>query len=267
MKNVLLLIHDDEGQEGRYQAALDVARAVNGHLTCVDLTVIPEFVGDYFDAPGVLLRKEQEGAAANKARMLGRLEREDVPFDWIDRTGFTAQTIEDHAGLADLVVLSSDGDGRLSTRMDVAIGDTLLRAGKPVLVVPGGGGRFDLCGRVLVAWDGSPDAEAALQAAVPLLQQARTVTLYHLDDGSLEIPLEDAARYLSRHGVEPVIKREPADLDAPGTAILKEVREGRHDWVVMGAYRRGRAIERIFGGATRTLLEKSPVPMLLVHRR
>ena len=31
MKSILLLIHDDEGQEARYQAALDVARTVEGH--------------------------------------------------------------------------------------------------------------------------------------------------------------------------------------------------------------------------------------------
>ena len=41
MKNILLLVHDDAGQEARFQAALDIGRAVEGHLSCLDVTVIP----------------------------------------------------------------------------------------------------------------------------------------------------------------------------------------------------------------------------------
>lgn len=267
MRNVLLLIHDDQGQESRYQAALNVTRAVGGHLTCVGLTMIPEFVGDYVGATSMILADEQADEAANKTRMLGRLEREDVSFDWIDRTGFTAQTIRDHAGLADLVVLSCGGGGDLTEQMNVAIADTLLQVGKPVLAVPMNAAPFNLCGRALVAWDGSDDAEAALRAAAPLLSKAEDVTIYYTDDGSLRIPAEDAARYLARHGVEPIIKSEPAGTSRAATAILEECRKGRHDWIVMGAFGRGRVIQQIFGGATRSMLKESPVPLLLMHNR
>ncbi len=37
MKNVLLLIHDDAGEEARLQVALDLARGLSGHLICVDI--------------------------------------------------------------------------------------------------------------------------------------------------------------------------------------------------------------------------------------
>jgi len=36
MKNVLLLVHDDAGQESRYQAALDIARAQPSALLCFE---------------------------------------------------------------------------------------------------------------------------------------------------------------------------------------------------------------------------------------
>ena len=45
MKNVLLLIHDDAGQEARLQAALDVTRALEGHLTCLDVAIVPPVMG------------------------------------------------------------------------------------------------------------------------------------------------------------------------------------------------------------------------------
>lgn len=45
MKNVLLLVHEDAGQEARLQAALDLTRALRGHLTCLDGTCYPVAAG------------------------------------------------------------------------------------------------------------------------------------------------------------------------------------------------------------------------------
>lgn len=47
MKNVLLLVHDDKEQEARLRVALDVTRALSGHLTCVDVFTPPIIVSDY----------------------------------------------------------------------------------------------------------------------------------------------------------------------------------------------------------------------------
>ncbi len=267
MKNILLLIHDDAGQEARYQAALDITRAVGGHLTCVDVVAIPEYVGDYVGERGMLIADEQADEAANKTRMLARLAQEDVTFDWIDRTAFLANAILDHAGLADLIVLSSDDKGVIFPHMPDLIGQLAIALGKPILVVPPAATGFRVQGQALVAWDGSPHAEAALQAALPLLRHAANVTLFHAEDGSLLLPIEDAARYLARHDIEPVIKRIPIGAARPGGAILAEADGGGHDWVVMGAYSRSPTIESIFGGATRTMLVKSTRPLLIVHRR
>ncbi len=50
MKNVLLLVHDDVGQESRYQVALDLTRALQGHLMCLDVTYVPPWWGTgYYD--------------------------------------------------------------------------------------------------------------------------------------------------------------------------------------------------------------------------
>ncbi len=262
MKNILLMIHDDEGQEARYQAALDIARQLDGHVRCLDLTtIIPEFARDY-----ALLVNEQRREAANKAHMLPRIELEDVPFEWADATGFIARSIEDHATLTDLIILSSDPQGTLFPHMADAIAELLIGLGKPILVMPSVARGFDLSGRVLVAWDGSDNAEAALTASIPLLQLAADVTLFHVDDGSLKLPIEDAASYLSRHNIKPTIKREAAGIDSAGKAILTEAVSGLYDYVVLGAYGHGRTIEKIFGGTTHRMLHTSPIPMFLAHR-
>ena len=50
MKNILLFVHDDSGQEARFQVALDLTRALGGHLLCLDITYVPPLVGSgYYD--------------------------------------------------------------------------------------------------------------------------------------------------------------------------------------------------------------------------
>src|SRR3546814_8153626 len=44
MKSVLLHINRDSGQKSRLQAALDLVRAQEGHLTCVQVTPIQQYV-------------------------------------------------------------------------------------------------------------------------------------------------------------------------------------------------------------------------------
>src|SRR3546814_13462010 len=46
VKNILLLVHHDAGQEARLQAALDITRAVGGHLACIDVTPFPVVAGN-----------------------------------------------------------------------------------------------------------------------------------------------------------------------------------------------------------------------------
>ena len=62
MKNILVLVHDDDGQEARLQVAFDIVRAVRGHLTCVDVVTVPVFVGEYMGVGGDALLLEDEKA-------------------------------------------------------------------------------------------------------------------------------------------------------------------------------------------------------------
>jgi nucleotide-binding universal stress UspA family protein len=64
MKNFLLLIHDDAGQEARLQAELDITRALGGHLKCVDvppLTVIAKVDPKSESATTILLAEVDSG--------------------------------------------------------------------------------------------------------------------------------------------------------------------------------------------------------------
>lgn len=267
MKNILLLIHDDEGQEARFQVALDLTRALRGHLHCLNLTPIPEVIGDYAGAAAGAFVDERKAEEANRLRMLQRLEREALPFDWIDCTGFIAPSLADHAGLTDLIVLSSDAPGTLFPQMGDAAGELLTSLATPLLLVPVAARRLNVTGRALIAWDGSADAEAVLKQAIPLLASAARVTLFYFDDGSEKISVEEAARYLSRYDIKTTIKHQANNLRSATKAIFAEAMRGQYDYMVMGAFSRPRMIEILLGGATQKMLRAPPIPALLAHAR
>ena len=78
MKNILLLVHDDAGQEARFQASLDVCRALGGHLACLDVAILPKVTGDMYGATAMLLADERERESANRTKLESRLAAEDV---------------------------------------------------------------------------------------------------------------------------------------------------------------------------------------------
>lgn len=50
-----------------------------------------------------------------------------------------------------------------------------------------------------------------------------------------------------------------------GQAILMHAQESHADLIIAGGYSRARALEQVFGGVTRHLLEHSAIPVLFSH--
>jgi len=267
MKNILLLVHDDAGQEARFQAALDVTRAVEGHLICVDISVLPVLVGDFYSGAGtaMLLADERQREADNRSQLEARLATEQVSWNWVEATGTIADCLRDASALADLIVVNRKLDDFPVPEMRSVAGEVVLKSHKPVLAVPDSSRGLNLSGRVLVCWDGSACATAALRAAVPLLQLAETVVLLEIEEGGGKGDVEEAAAYLSRSGIKPLVRRRGASLDRISTIILDDIRHERADYVVMGGFSHLRFTEALFGGVTRRMLTESPVPLLLAH--
>jgi nucleotide-binding universal stress UspA family protein len=265
MKNVLLLIHDDAGEESRFQAALDLVRALSGHLTCLDVVQLPA-VMDYtmIDAEVALLADARDREALNKSRIEARLAVEDVAWDWADGTGDIAALVEAEAGLADIIVLNTAFADHEPPDMRAIVSDVVMRAGKPILAVPQQARKLDAGGHVLVAWNGSPAVAETLRAVTPLLALANGVTILEIGktDGA---PAEDAAAYLSRHGIHARIDRDVPPESKVSDALLVLCRERQPAYCVVGAYGHSRLRETLLGGVTRRMLAESPVPLLLGH--
>lgn len=264
MKTVLLLVHDDAGQEARLQAALDLTRSLDGHLTCVDVTPIPTFIGDIGGAAeAMVLAEERKVEAANRAELQARLTQEAVAWDWIDTTGDFTHCLMQEAGLSDIIVVNSKRDTWRDLEPRGVVASILAQARCPVVAAPDQVRRFDASGPVLVAWDGSQAVAATLRACVPLLKLASSVRLFTVEDGGKGASAEAAALYLSKHGIHAVVERVAAEGAKPDDLILTACAAQGIGYCVMGAFGHGRLTEEIFGGVTRRMLDAAQLPLVM----
>lgn len=144
----------------------------------------------------------------------------------------------------------------------------LYAAGVPVLIVPERLHADTLGRHVLVAWNASREARRAVADAMPFIVKAQMVTVLILDEHLLparhgEQPGNDLAHYLARHGtkVNVVHAKSPAEGIAEG--ILSHAEKEDADLIVIGAYSHARAVEKLLGGVTRTMLAQVRTPLLI----
>lgn len=194
---------------------------------------------------------------------------------------FEARLIEDdvryalllQSRYADLVVLCQDSaassDPALPARTRHLPEYVALRGARPVLVVPPGYHNAAIADTAVVGWDGSMQAIRAIAAALPLLQRAANVKLALINPDELselhgEQPGADMALYLARQGVHVDVVLERT-LSTTGDALMALARDCGAGLLVAGAYGHSRYREWVLGGATRELLERARVPLLIAH--
>lgn len=263
MKTVMVLIHDDVCQEARLQCALDVARAVEGHLVCLDVVHMP-VIADGFGVgggSGVLIMDEREREDGNVERLEPRLANEGVSYEWARVHSSSDLAITDNARLVDLIVVGKQGVGELTESGSAAARLAELTSA-PILLVPTEQKRLELFGKAVVAWDGSGPADAAVRAAVPLLKLASEVEVVTIGEG--DASPSDVAAYLDRHGCKVTTRTLPQN-GSVSNQLLEAFESSGAAWGVMGAYGHSRLREQLFGGASKTMLAKAPIPLLISH--
>jgi nucleotide-binding universal stress UspA family protein len=134
---------------------------------------------------------------------------------------------------------------------------------------------------ILVAHDGSADADAALEHAIGLArdQHARltllTVAPLPRQPGAMGAPatpdLLECFIDTQRRAAESV----PDDVSIttqllrgdPAETILSTVRKDGHDLIVMGSHGHSRLHRALLGSVSHSILHNSPVPVLLIRHK
>jgi len=185
-------------------------------------------------------------------------------------TGRISAAIIEEAQSADLILMAKKGEhfhlkegGLLGSVAE----EVARNSGKPVLVTPE---NFIEIESMALAFDGSASASKALKLSLELSEQAvwpLTAVIITSDAKkavALSMQVEEANQKDSK-GI-PVTDCEIINL--PGKEqdeIIKYIREGSVELMVMGAYGHNRLRELFIGSTTSHVIRKSPIPVLLIR--
>lgn len=277
-KDILVHVDDSNQSAARVDIAVNLARSFNAHLTGIVIAIDPPIP---IAAPGMMpldaFAEErtaiQQRAAETATRFRANLERAGMTPDCRVANAPMSDApfvLSLHARHADLVVLGQIDDGSPLAQRSIPPQDVAMACGRPALVVPYIGAPARPAERVLVAWNSSRESARAVNDALPFLRRAGLVTILSVNPES-DLPGErrlagaDIALHLARHGVKAETQQTVTSEISVGDAILGEVADGGHDFLVMGCYGHSRLRETILGGATRHMLEHMTVPVLMCH--
>ncbi|CAB3757789.1 universal stress protein [Paraburkholderia humisilvae] len=276
-KSVLVHLDTSERTPQRLDAALQLARRFDAHLTGLFAAFEPDsrafFVmagtADYY--PAHQQRRAQQRGALERLFHAQAL-RANVDARFICSDGPANASVPQHARYADLVIIGqTDPDDPESYVDDHFAECVVMSAGRPVLLLPKAGAFPKFGERLLIAWDSSREAARAAYDAEPFLARAKKCTVVTVRGTAGEPPGErfagaDIALTLARHDASVDVLEVDAARDAPiGDVLLSTAHDQGCDMIVMGAYGHARWRERVMGGATRTILQSMTLPVLMSH--
>jgi nucleotide-binding universal stress UspA family protein len=276
-KDILVFADGSDNGLARAQMAADLASATDASLEVCVPACLPPLLASGGARVAIEIFDEIERIARDDATRVSIEIRSRLP-QLTDRLEVhtPAAKLADISRLAgalgrtcDIVVVGQPIAEDASRADDALLEGALFRSGRPCLMFPRWNAPHAWGKRVLVAWKGVREAARAVHDALPLLQRADAVCVFLAGEGSDAdgdgpLAMSRLVRHLGRHGakIETPLTEDGA---AAGPAILERARTWGADLIVMGGYGHSAFRERALGGATRTAIRSSPVPVLLSH--
>jgi nucleotide-binding universal stress UspA family protein len=169
-----------------------------------------------------------------------------------------------HARHSDLIVLARPH--HLDYMPTMLIEDLLVASGRPIVIAAdsAAGGAIDT---IVVGWKETPAAARALTAALPLLERAKKVILLSVaeGDGTMAQNLKHLVWQLAWHGIAAESRVIEGKSGEAAAALLAAAADFHADLLVIGGYGHRPMREYVFGGVTRSLIEKAKVPVFILH--
>ena len=205
-----LMVHLDldRSNEARLQMAGELAERFDSRLIGVAAADIQPL---YFMEGGVaqdLLEKDRARLKSQMADCEAQFRRilkaRADNIEWRSALDWPTDFVARNARAADLIITGSQTVRPDATRQ-INPGDLVLRAGRPVLVVPPGA-EFLRLNSVVIAWKDTREARRAVNDALPLLHKAREVIVVELldegaDKAAAKARVDDVARWLVRREI------------------------------------------------------------------
>ncbi len=272
-RDILVHLKAHEEWAEHIDLAISLAGTFNARLaglrTSREVATIKQYLGETSDAALEMEGREAVLAAEAEQRFRQALKANGVDGDWDTGEGDASEILMLAGRVHDLIVVEQRREGSDEPGWDAAE-TCAVSSGTPTLVVPFEGSFPSVGERVLIAWNGSQQAAAAVHGAMPLIRRAKHVTVL-IGRGKESLssitryPKMDIVGYLERHAAEvSTWAFEAHDWEA-GARILAAADDTNSDVVVMGAYGHPAWRELFLGGATRHVLKHMTIPVLMAH--
>ena len=275
-KTILMVTGTDQGDQDLKLAA-SLGEETGAHISILALALAaPPPVGAYgaVISDGWLEERQadeqrlEERQRAVSAFLASRAISADVSSVYTE-TGSGGTLVGERARYADLTLIGPEilAAGTLKEKV---LDGALFSSGKPVLLIPEASKATLKPKRVMIAWDSRIEASRAVREARHLLVSANDVHLVLVDPIADAFhqgaePGADAAAYLARHGARVTVERLPSGGRSVADVLSRHAVDMGADLLVMGAYGHSRLREFIFGGVTKSMLNKPPVPVLMAR--
>jgi len=281
MKTLLVPFFDDDAAQVALDTASLLANRFHGHIEGLFVVRPPQVI----DGEGMAMmasyvtQLEEEGerlAERAKARFEAAMSPRGVTLapmgadegrltaSWREFEGLEGQVLGDYGRLFDLVVIGR-GFGYPWSDWDAMCEAALFECGRPIMVTPEQAPET-LGENVTIAWNGSTETARTIALSMPVLVQAKRVTVIAVDGWSVPGPDGgQVVQHLVRNGIDATLLQVATDGRTPGQALVEESRKAGADLMVKGAYTQSRLRQLVFGGATRHILYGADLPVLMAH--
>jgi nucleotide-binding universal stress UspA family protein len=276
-KSIAVFFEPTPSGEARAAYAARLAHRHGAHLIGIFMapslfngSVAESFVQGHEAVREVIVQhkaKEAEAIEHAKRSLSAVCRREGIGFEFRALSqGDFSDDIALNSLHADLVIACAGQGGGLPVRWSAEA--LLLATGVPFILLPESW-NASAAEHVVVAWNASREARRAISDALPLLVEAKSVTILLVDAEKNprhgEEPGADIAHYLSRHGAKVSVRQMASRGEPIAKVIVDQAREQAADLIVIGAYSHARTAQMVFGGVTRSLLRDAGVPLLIAH--
>ncbi|ARE39447.1 Universal stress protein family protein [Rhodovulum sp. P5] len=276
-KTILTIITNTDIADSAIEPAITLATREEAHLDVLCLGVDRTQTGYYYAGTNAFIQQEtlhkaQEDAGKIETAVKDRLGREGIAWSAeaaVAQIAGLSHLVAQRARFSDLVVMPRPyGEGR-GIEDEAATEAILFDGHAPLLIVPEGADTANIGQRILIAWNQSAEAMAAIKQSMPLMQAADIVNIAVVDPPKHGPDRSDPggalSQMLSRHGVKSEISVLAKTMPRVADVLQRHAQDMEADLMIMGAYGHSRFREAILGGATRNMLEKTDIPVLMAH--
>lgn len=273
-KSLMVHLELNRDNEGVLNVAAQLASRcdarVIGVAACQPLQVL---YNEGWTAPDVIVQDRAEiklELETAEAQFRTALKGKVADLEWRSMVAYEllADYIASQAAAVDLIITGKDlGADLFDETRRTNIGELVMRAGRPVLLVPEGIKSLNL-DNVYVGWKDRREARRAVADALPLLRLAGHCTVLEVctppQAALAKARVDEVAGWLATHGVQAV--GETVTTSGPQAGYLHaELLNRKCHLLVAGAYGHNRFSEWAFGGVTQDVLLDPEFCVLLSH--